>query len=99
MRKRNSEIEISTLEKILINSCTPIIYPVIYVMTLGRIHFKEIVEDKEDAYRILVQYLERDGEIPLRVRAPYHTTLCGNIIVATAYVRSSYQKSREHNEQ
>lgn len=78
-----SDIHVSTLEKIIINSCTP----VLYAFNSGKISFKEIARIKEDNYKRLIKYLENDGKIPFRVQAPYHLTACGNLAVGTAYMR------------
>ena len=79
----DSQVQISKLEKVLINLASP----ANYVIAFGRIPFREFTRKKEEDYKRLISYLEDDGRIPFKVQALYHATICGNITVMTAYVR------------
>lgn len=81
------EINISKIEKILVNLCTPLLYGAYN----EEIPFQDIAKSKEDSYKRLVKYLESDGKIPWKVQSNYHKTICGNIAVATAYGRKIYK--------
>ena len=82
-----NEIYVSKLERILVNICTP----ALYAAEDGKVPFKEIAKFKEDNYRRLVTYMENGGKIPFRVQAKYHSTICGNVAVGTAYGRKLCQ--------
>jgi len=77
------KVQISILEKVIINSFSPLIY----VLTFGHFPFKEITQLKEEAYLRLVEYQERDGKIPSRVQEFYCSTICGSLAVGTAHIR------------
>ena len=82
----DNEVEVSKLEKVLINLCTP----VLYACAGDMFSFHQLVDMKVDDYKRLVKYLEKEGHIPLRIRAPYCISPCGNLALGTVYLRKYF---------
>lgn len=78
----SEEVKVSKLEKIMINTCSPLLY----MMTHKESSFKDIIQQKEYAYKRIVKYADR-GEIPDSVLQQYQNTLCGKIAVTTSKLR------------
>jgi hypothetical protein len=74
-------IQVSILEKLVINCCSP------FIAVNEGIPFRTVVDVKIKDYKRLVKHVQDDGKIPSRVQIPYHITPCGNLAVGMAYAR------------